>query len=67
MMEPPKMDLIQNNNDGSIDSPSSVELSKLTEAITLNYNKYHLIEQQLKSIQEWILEQEKLHNGSVRN
>ncbi|CAB4127360.1 hypothetical protein UFOVP84_148 [uncultured Caudovirales phage] len=47
-----------------MDSASGVALSELTKSIVENYNKYHQIEQQLQSIQEWILEQEKIYNGS---
>lgn len=62
MMEPEKMELIQNNS-GSIDSNSNIKLSELTQQIVENYNKYHLIEQQLKSLQDWIIQQEKVYNA----
>ena len=50
--------------DNSMDTASGIKLSELTQSIAENYNKYHQIEQQLQSIQEWILEQEKIYNGS---
>lgn len=56
------MELIQNNS-GSIDSNSNIKLSELTQQIVENYNKYHLIEQQLKSLQDWIIQQEKVYNA----
>ena len=63
MQRPEKMELIQTKSDGPIDSDSTLKLSELTQAIVENYNKYHLLEQQLKSLQEWIVEQEKIHNA----
>ena len=63
MQRPEKMELIQTKSDGPIDSDSTLKLSELTQAIVENYNKYHLLEQQLKSLQEWITEQEKIHNA----
>ena len=62
MTEPEKMELIQNNS-GSIDDNSHIKLSELTQRVIENYNKYHLIEQQLKSLQEWVIQQEKVHNA----
>ena len=48
--------------DNSIDSSSDVKLSDLIANITENYNKYHQIEQQLQSLQQWIIEQERIYN-----
>ena len=65
MSEPPKMELIQSKStDSSVNTASGIKLSELTQAIAENYNKYHQVEQQLRSIQEWIIEQEKVYNGS---
>ena len=65
MVEPPKMELLQSKStDSSVNTASGVKLSELTQAISENYNKYHQVEQQLKSIQEWIVEQERVYNGT---
>ena len=55
------MELIQNNN-GSLDDDSHVKLSELVQKIVDNYNKYHVISEQLSSLQEWIEQQKGLHN-----
>ena len=61
MSEPPKMDLLQSKNDGSLDSASGIKLSELSSVIAENYNKYHQTQQQLKSLQEWILQQQQVY------
>lgn len=65
MQEPSKMEMIYSKSiDNSIDSPSDVKLSDLIANIAENYNKYHQIEQQLQSLQQWIIEQERIYNVS---
>lgn len=64
MQEPPKIQVIQSKMNGSVDSESGIKLSELAQSITENYNKYHQLELQLQSLQDWIKEQEKIYNGS---
>lgn len=65
MQEPQKMEIIYSKSlDHSVDSPSGVKLSELMTNIIDNYNKYHQIEQQLQSLQQWIIEQERIYNVS---
>jgi hypothetical protein len=63
MTPPQRMELMQINQvSDSVDTNSGIKLSELAKTVADNYNKYHLLEQQLISIQEWISEQRKLYN-----
>lgn len=43
------------------EAPSGVELSEYSKTVTNNYTKYHMLSDQLKSLQEWIIEQKNLN------
>lgn len=43
------------------ETPSGVELSEYSKTVTNNYTKYHILSDQLKALQEWIIEQKKLN------
>lgn len=43
------------------ETPSGVELSDYSKTVTDNYTKYHMLSDQLRSLQEWITEQKKLN------
>lgn len=65
MQEPQKMDLLKSKTDSdSNDSESGLKLSEIAKSITENYNKYHQLELQLQSLQQWIKDQENIYNGS---
>lgn len=49
----------RNSNEG----PSGIELSKATEVIVENYNKYHEVVEQLRALQEWVKEMENNYNN----
>lgn len=43
------------------EAASGVELTDYSKTVTNNYTKYHILSEQLKSLQEWIIEQKKLN------
>lgn len=47
---------------GIDETASDVKLSTATETITQNYGKYYEISEQLKALQDWVLEQQKNYN-----
>lgn len=54
---------VPDSSEGIDESPSGIELSTATETIIDNYGKYYEISQQLKSLQDWVLEQQKIYSG----
>jgi hypothetical protein len=44
-------------------SASRVNLSTVGETISINYNSYHQLSEQLKALQDWVSSQEKIYNG----
>lgn len=44
-------------------SASRVNLSAVGETISINYNSYHQLSEQLKALQDWVSSQEKIYNG----
>ena len=44
-------------------SPSGIKLSTVGETVTINYNNYHQLSEQLKALQDWVTSQEKIYNG----
>jgi hypothetical protein len=44
-------------------SASRVNLSTIGETISINYNSYHQLSEQLKALQDWVSSQEKIYNG----
>jgi uncharacterized membrane-anchored protein YhcB (DUF1043 family) len=44
-------------------SASGVNLSTVGETISINYNNYHQLSEQLKALQDWVTSQEKIYNG----
>lgn len=44
----------------SNDTASPVKLSEVGSTVAENYNKYHTIEEQLRSLQSWVLEQQRV-------
>jgi hypothetical protein len=48
---------------GTIDeSASTTKLSTVTETVVDNYNTYHELAEQLRSLQDWVRTQEKIYN-----
>lgn len=45
------------------DSSTKVKLSEVGTTVADNYNKYHQVEEQLISLQDWIIEQGKVYNA----
>ena len=44
-------------------SASGTNLSTVGETISINYNNYHQLSEQLKALQDWVSSQEKIYNG----
>jgi hypothetical protein len=44
-------------------STSRTNLSTIGETVTINYNNYHQLSEQLKALQDWVSSQEKIYNG----
>jgi hypothetical protein len=44
-------------------STSGTNLSTIGETVTINYNNYHQLREQLKALQDWVSSQEKIYNG----
>jgi hypothetical protein len=44
-------------------SSSRTNLSTIGETVTINYNNYHQLSEQLKALQDWVSSQEKIYNG----
>jgi hypothetical protein len=44
-------------------SSSRTNLSTIGETVTINYNNYHQLREQLKALQDWVSSQEKIYNG----
>lgn len=42
-------------------TPSGIRLSDAEKVIVNNYEKYHLVAEQLKALQEWVSEQKKIN------
>lgn len=45
------------------DTASTVKLSDVARTVTINYNNYHQLSEQIKALQDWIKQQEKIYNG----
>lgn len=53
------------NTTGPIDdSTSAFKLSDVARTVTINYSSYHQLSEQLKALQDWIKQQEKIYNGN---
>lgn len=53
---------IPNSTRGIDEGASSVKLSEVTATVTDNYTLYHQVSQQLKSLQEWVKEQQSIYS-----
>lgn len=49
---------------GVDETASGVKLSEVAKTVTLNYNSYHQLTEQLKALQDWVKQQEKIYNGN---
>lgn len=47
---------------GSNEATSGVALSTVGKTVTENYTTYHQVAEQLRSLQEWVAEQQKIYN-----
>lgn len=54
---------VPNTSKGIDGSASGTNLSTIGETITINYNNYHQLSEQLKALQDWVSSQEKIYNG----
>lgn len=54
---------VPNTTKGIDGSASGTNLSTIGETITINYNNYHQLSEQLKALQDWVISQEKIYNG----
>jgi hypothetical protein len=48
---------------GVDETSSGVKLSDVASTVTLNYNNYHQLSEQIKALQDWVAQQEKIYNG----
>lgn len=48
---------------GVNETASGIKLSDVARTVTLNYNTYHQLSEQLKALQDWVIQQEKIYNG----
>jgi hypothetical protein len=44
-------------------STSQIKISGVAETVVDNYTTYHQVAEQLRSLQEWIKEQQKIHGS----
>lgn len=44
------------------ETASGAKLSDVARTVTLNYNNYHQLAEQLKALQDWVKQQEKIYN-----
>lgn len=49
---------------GVDETASGAKLSDVARTVTLNYNNYHQLSEQLKALQDWVKQQEKIYNGN---
>ena len=49
---------------GVDEGASKVKLSGIAETVTTNYTTYHQVVEQLKSLQDWVKEQQRIYNGN---
>jgi len=54
---------VPNTSKGIDGSASGTNLSTIGETVTINYNNYHQLSEQLKALQDWVSSQEKIYNG----
>ena len=54
---------VPDSSKGVDETASGVKLSTIGETITINYNNYHQLSEQLKALQDWVTSQEKIYNG----
>ena len=49
---------------GVDETASGAKLSDVARTVTINYNNYHQLSEQLKALQDWVKQQEKIYNGN---
>jgi hypothetical protein len=54
---------VPDSSKGIDETASGVKLSTVGETVTINYNNYHQLSEQLKALQDWVTSQEKIYNG----
>ena len=55
---------VPNSTTGVDEGASAVKLSDVARTVTINYNNYHQLTEQLKALQDWVKQQEKVYNGN---
>ena len=55
---------VPNTSAGVDEGASAVKLSDVARTVTINYNNYHQLTEQLKALQDWVKQQEKVYNGN---
>jgi hypothetical protein len=55
---------VPNSATGVDEGASAVKLSDVARTVTINYNNYHQLTEQLKALQDWVKQQEKVYNGN---
>ena len=55
---------VPDSTKGVDEGASAVKLSDVARTVTINYNNYHQLTEQLKALQDWVKQQEKVYNGN---
>ena len=55
---------VPNSTAGVDEGASAVKLSDVARTVTINYNNYHQLTEQLKALQDWVKQQEKVYNDN---
>ena len=55
---------VPDSTKGVDEGASTVKLSDVARTVTINYNNYHQLTEQLKALQDWVKQQEKVYNGN---
>ena len=55
---------VPDSTKGVDEGTSAVKLSDVARTVTINYNNYHQLTEQLKALQDWVKQQEKVYNGN---
>ena len=55
---------VPNTSAGVDEGASAIKLSDIGRTVTINYNNYHQLTEQLKALQDWVKQQEKVYNGN---
>lgn len=55
---------VPDSTKGIDETASGTKLSDVARTITINYNNYYQLAEQVKALQDWVKQQEKIYNGN---